>query len=82
MLAVCLANEMQPITLQAPLAANQMEMGKLRDDDLVWGKSLILHFSNIKENICVHEYMKPYERKFPRGNINDEYMSIDVSGFG
>ncbi|KAK2833662.1 hypothetical protein Q5P01_017551 [Channa striata] len=32
-LSICLANEMQPITLQALLAANQMEMGKLRDDD-------------------------------------------------
>jgi len=48
--SVCLANETQPITLQVSLAANQMEMGKLRDDNGVWGTALLLHFVNAKES--------------------------------
>ncbi len=92
MLSVCLANEMQPITLQASLAANQMEMGKLRDDDGVWGTALILHFVNVKESWHVHERVYSYERTalfqslssllLPCCcNINDECVSVDVSRF-
>lgn len=58
MLCVCLANEMQPITLQASLAANQMEMGKLSDDDGVWGIALLLHFVNVKESWRAHERVR------------------------
>lgn len=65
MLSVCLANEMQPITLQASLAANQMEMGKLRDDDWVWGRALILHFVNVEESQRVHERMRSYTMREP-----------------
>lgn len=38
-LSVCSANKMLPITPQASLAANQIEMGKLRADDGVLGHS-------------------------------------------
>lgn len=55
-LSVCLANEIQPITLQALLAANQMEIGKLRDDDGAWSIALILHFVNVKESLCMNIY--------------------------
>lgn len=51
-LSVCLANEMQSVTLQALLAANQMEMGKLRDDNGVRGMALVLHMVNAEESAC------------------------------